>query len=524
MGITSIYYILFALAVVLIYYIIPKKIRWMFLLLAGVVYMCIMGAPWLMFYPLASITIAWICTCKMSNIRLKAKESGDSEQIKKAEKTTKWLLLVAIAANLGILFVLKYLNLVVYTYNAIALRFGPESKLLEVIHFAVPLGVSFYTMSVLGYIFDVYYEISDAEKNLGKLLLFGSYFPLLISGPIVRYKDVKSELFGVHALTYKNVTYGAQRILWGFFKVLIVSEKLSIVVGKLYCEFDTFPSGYIWIAMWLFAFQLYANFSGSMDIIIGISEIMGIKLPENFRQPFFSQTIQEFWQRWHITLGAWLKDYILYPVLRTKFFMGLPNKWKEKLGKKKAKQYTTFLAMAILWFSVGLWHGGSWKYIWGTGLLQCIYIIISELCTPHWKKVKEKLKIKDEAAWFVLFKRLRTFVLISIGLMFFNSDSLSAGFKMLARAFGVGNGSATYNEGLVGLGLEVIEWHVLAVALLIVLVVSIINEKKGDVRDVIARQNIVIRWSIFYIIILMVVVFGNYGPGYDAADFIYQAF
>lgn len=516
MGITSIYYMAFALAVALVYYILPKQIRWCALLVAGAIYMAIMGAPWLMLYPICSITVAWVCTRQMDKVRRIDKE--------KSVKVCKGWLWGAVAINLGILIILKYLNIGVYTYNAIAMRIDADAKLLEVLKFAVPVGVSFYTMSILGYIFDVYYEISEAETNLAKLMMFGTYFPLLISGPIVRYKDVKSELFGCHNLSYKNITYGAQRILWGFFKVLVVSEKLAIVVSKLFGEYEDFGAGYIWLAMWLFAFQLYANFSGSMDIILGISEIFGIKMPENFRQPFFSETIQEFWQRWHITLGAWLKDYILYPILRSKFFMNMPNKLKDRIGKKKAKQYTTFLAMGILWFSVGLWHGGSWKYIWGTGLLQCLYIIISELCTPHWKKVKEKLHIDEKAGWFKLFRKIRTFVLISIGLMFFNADSLSTGFKMLFRAFGRGGSTAHYNGDLFGLGLEKIDWMVVIIALVVMLIVSIINEKKGDIRDVIAKRNIIVRWSIFYAMIFFVMIFGNYGPGYDAAQFIYQAF
>jgi len=523
MGITSLSYIAFASAIILLYYCIPVKVRWILLLLGSVAYMFVSGSPVLLVYPIASIAVAWMCTIKMEHFR-----TCNSANV---ESKCKLLLWIAVLANLGVLIILKYLNLGVFTYNAFAMRINSDARLLDVLHFAIPVGVSFYTMSILGYIFDVYYEISKPEKNIAKLFLFGTYFPLLVSGPIVRYKDVKDNLFSGQKLSYKNITYGAQRVLWGFFKVLVISERLEVAVKEIFGNFDYYYGIYIWVGMWLFAFQLYANFSGSMDIIIGISQMLGINLPENFRQPFFAETIQEFWQRWHITLGAWLKDYILYPLLRTKFFMSLPVKWKDKLGKKKAKQYTTFIAMAVLWFAVGLWHGGAWKYIWGTGLLQCIYIIVSELLTPQFKKINEKLSINDKAMWFRMFRKLRTFVLISIGLMFFNANSLTDGFKMLGNAFALKK-----SEVLTGFGLDIREWIVVAFSIAVWFVVSVVNErlyiagnKNGEnenaiVRDVLAKTNIVIRWIILFALIFYVVIMGEYGPGYDAAEFIYQGF
>lgn len=523
MGITSLSYIAFAVAIVILYYCAPTRVRWVLLLFGSITYMVVSGSPILLIYPVVSVIVAWICTNRMESLRTAPGAAMESK--------CKLLLWIGVLANLGVLIILKYLNLGVFTYNAFAMRISSDARLLGVLHFAVPIGVSFYTMSVLGYIFDVYYGISKPEKNIAKLFLFETYFPLLVSGPIVRYKDVKDRLFEGQKLSYRNITFGAQRILWGFFKVLVISQRLEIAVKEIFGAFEHYYGIYIWVGMWLFAFQLYANFSGSMDIIIGISEMLGISLPENFRQPFFAETIQEFWQRWHITLGAWLKDYVLYPLLRTKLFMSLPGKWKDKLGKKRAKQYTTFIALVILWSAVGLWHGGAWKYIWGTGLLQCIYIIVSELLTPGFKKIKEKLKIEDKTKWFRVFRKLRTFVLISVGLMFFNANSLTDGFRMLGHAF------CTVKSGAVsGLGLEPIDWVILAFSMVIWCVASVINEmvyisgrkdsesEKTDVRDILAKRNIIIRWAVLLVLISMVVILGEYGPGCDAAEFIYQGF
>lgn len=499
MGITSLSYIGFFLGVIILYFVMPKKAKWPYLLVTSLTYFLLAGEPILVIYPIASIAIAWICTNKMCN-------EGANK---------KALLWMAIATNLGVLLVLKYLNLGIYTYNAFGERFSEAFVPSQGLRFWVPIGVSFYTMSVLSYIFDVYYGMCEPEKNYFKLLLFGTYFPLMISGPIVRYKDMKDGLFKPHKFDYKSFTYGAQRIVWGFFKALVISERLAKIVNPVFEDYRQYRGTYIVVAAWCFVLQLYSNFSGSMDIIIGISEMMGIELPENFRQPFFSKTIQEFWQRWHITLGAWTKDYILYPVLRTKAFMALPGKWKDKLGKKRAKQYTTFIAMMIVWLAVGLWHGGSWKYIFGTGVLQGIYIIVSELIAPAFKKKSNKV--------LDILRMIRTFFLISIGLLFFNASSLTDGFAMIKAAFKAWNPNILWDGSLLELGLSIKDWAILIFALLVMWAVSFL-QTKGSVRDMLAKKNIVIRWIVLYALLFFVIIFGQYGPGFDAAEFIYQGF
>lgn len=515
MGITSLGYIAFLLIVLLIYYIMPGKVRWIVLLAGSIAYSVLAGDCILIVYPVVSVFFAWICTNKMEKIRL---AKGEDEDKNKNSRDCKRLLVIALLVNVGILAILKYLNLGIFTFNACASLFSKDYQALSPLHWMSPVGLSFYTMSVLSYIFDVYYEIGRAEKNYFRLLLFGLYFPLLISGPIIRYKDTEKELFEVHRLNYDNLTYGALRIVWGFFKSLVISERLAMCVAQVFGEYRSYSGLYIILGMCCFTLQLYTNFSGSMDIIIGVSQMFGVMLPENFRQPFFSETIQEFWQRWHITLGTWLKDYILYPVLRTDYFMALPKKWKDKLGKKKAKQYTTFLALIILWSISGLWHGGAWKYIWGTGLLQCLYIIFSEVTEPFWNRFNDRCHINTKSGIVRVLRKIRTFILITIGFMFFNASSLRTGFGMLTRVFAF--------DGMMGsesLGLAFRDWIVLAVSLVILWCVSF-YQKKGSVRTKLFGMNIVVRWSVIIGLIMFVVIFGNYGPGYSAAEFIYQGF
>lgn len=511
MGITSLNFLIFLFLLIAGYYILPSKIRWILLLVASVVYIGLSGNMILLLYPVITIGVTWFCANRIETIR---EEANTGEEQRKC----KVYLFLAVVFDVVVLFVLKYANMGIYTFNAIAGRTMSGTKNLEPLHFLIPMGLSFYTLSIVGYMFDVYYGVGKAEKNYLKLLLFGIYFPLLISGPIIRYRETGLLLTKEHHLEYKNLTYGAQRILWGFFKALIISERLAIVVNTIFNDSDTYYGAYVVIAAFGFTLQLYSNFSGSMDIVLGISQMLGVELPENFRQPFFSETIQEFWQRWHITLGGWLRDYIMYPILRTNAFSGLKDRLKTKYGKKKANHITTYLAMLILWFIAGLWHGGAWKYVWGVGLLQGIYIIVGEIIRNS-RNTKKDSSEKVGRCLSVL-RRLRTFVLISIAFVFFRADSLTQGFVLLGRIFK--NWSLiTGDAGR--LGLDVADWIVLAGSLLTMFGVSILQQK-ANITERLAKTNIVLRWCILFAGLFAVIILGNYGPGYDAAEFIYQGF
>ena len=323
MGITSLYYLLFFGIVFLVYHCLPLKTRWIALLIGSMSYIMLSGEIYLILYPVGTILITWIC-------------SGRIERLDPDKDTTKrkLYLIVALVCNLSILGMLRYLRL----------------------GLIVPLGISFYTLSIVSYLLDVYYGIDKAEKNYFKLLLFGTFFPLLISGPIVRYKDTGKSLCEGHRFDYKKLTYGSQRVIWGFFKVLVISERLAVISDTIFDDHTAYPGVYVIIAAVSFTVRLYTNFSGSMDIVLGLVLTLGIELHENFKRPFFSQTVQEFWQRWHITLGEWLRDYVLYSTLRSKMFTRLGVKLKERFGKKKGKNLTTYLPMMILWLMAGIWH------------------------------------------------------------------------------------------------------------------------------------------------------------------------
>lgn len=310
---------------------------------------------------------------------------------------------------------------------------------------------------------------------------------------------------------------------WGFFKKLVIAERLGILVDTVYGGYADYPGAFIWIATVCYAFQLYTDFSGCMDIVLGMSESLGILLPENFQTPFFAGSIAEYWRRWHITLGVWMKEYVFYPVLRTDFFAGLNKSWRERFGKKKGKQYATFVAMFILWLTVGIWHGGDWKFVIGSGLLHWFYIVMEELLAPPSARLMEKWGMEPKGRFIGAVRVIRTFFLVCIGDLFFRASSVGDAFSMLKRAVSVFNPSVLWNGAILGLGLDWIEMGIVFVSLAVLCAVSVMQQK-GPVRDKIAGMALPLRWAIWYMLLFSVILLGCYGPGYSAGEFIYQGF
>lgn len=511
MGITSFYFLCFFTFILIVYYVIPKKLQWGLLLVCSVAYYLLTGNGMLILYPVVSVTACYV------GIRMLSAKSA--EDVKKR----KSILVLTVLVNIGILIVLKYVNFGIYTIDGIAKLFGSSEELIKSVDFLIPLGVSFYTFSLLGYVVDVYYGLAMPQKNYLKLMLYGMYFPVIISGPILKYREHGEQFFEPHTFDYVRVTRGLQRMIWGFFKKLVIAERLGMLVDTVYGAYMTYPGAYIWFATVCYAFQLYTDFSGCMDIVLGMSESLGIILPENFQTPFFSGSIAEYWRRWHITLGVWMKEYVFYPVMRTKFYTNLNRSWRERFGKKKGKQYATFAAMFILWLTVGIWHGGDWKFVIGSGLLHWFYIVMEEVLAPPCAHFMEKFRINAKGRAVGVVRIVRTFFLVCIGDLFFRAASVGDAFAMLRESVAVWNPSVLINGSLFELGPERIEVVIVAASLLLLYLVSLLQQK-GSVRERIARMPLPVRWMIWYALLFGVILFGCYGPGYSASEFIYQGF
>ncbi len=507
MSITSMEFLGFILLAAVLYYIIPLRFRWVSLLVCSAVYLYTANDIRLLLVMFIAIVVAYL-----AGIFLEKKKS-------------KFVLGVSLLFIAGILLYLKEINFFLGIVRMTGVMFG-QTWTIPNLQLIAPLGISYYTLNLVSYVLDVYWGVAAAQKNFFKFVLFAGYFPAMVSGPIIRYREIEEQLYAGHKITYQNISFGIQRILWGVFKKLVISERLAIIVNTVYGDYNTYTGLYIFVAIVCFVFQLYTDFSGCIDIVLGVSELFGIILPENFQTPFFSRSASEFWRRWHITLGAWLKDYILYPILKTTLWQKIGQKLKARFGKKAAKKIPVWLGLFCSWFLIGMWHGGSWNYIFGSGLLWWMLIVLGEACEPIFRWSINKLKINTECFSWRLFQSMRTFGCFAFGLSFFRSyGGLMEGVKLWKSALSTFNPWILFDGSLYNLGLDEKNFRVMLIALVVLGISGIMREQiKRPIREWLAEQNIVFRWGMLLLLVFSIAVFGMYGPGYNAQAFIYEQF
>ena len=517
MSITSFYFLCFFALVLIAYYTVPllfkKRGQWVVLLISSIIFylFSVKGDYVQIVFPLVASFVTW------GLLKLLA-GTGEEELVKR-----RLILAAELAVLLGILIVFKFY------------KFITGGDVIP------PTGLSFYTFILLGYFIEVYNGIGVRRDSFLQTTLVGMFFPLMVQGPIIKTREHSDQFFEYHKPDYKNLTFGAQRMLWGFFKWLVISQRLKIIVDEIYNNNAQYPGAYIWLGTVCFAFQLYTNFSGGIDIVIGLAEMLGIILPENFTTPFFAKNISEYWRRWHATLGIWMKDNVFYPLLRTKMIMGLGKKLKNVFGKKKGKQITTYVAMFILWFSVGLWHGGAATFVIGSGLLHWAYIVLGEVTLPFFTWLFEKkLHINMQSRFANGFRVVRTFFFVCIGDLFFRSKNIPHALSLLKGSVSSFNPQIFVDGSLLNLGLSIYEWGILLVTMAVFITVSVIQyrmelsrdgkitgsrfEGYSNIREYIASKKLVIRWIVYLALFFMVLLLAEYGPGFNPADSIYDDF
>ncbi len=504
MALISLEFLGFCLLLAVVYYLVPGKLQNTVLLAANVCFLL----------PLTYGGAA-IVSLGIGILSVYA-----AARILRMSRGTVWQKLVfhgTVVLNLSLLFLYKYLPCV----EAIFSPLGVTVKASELTAMA-PLGISFYTLQLLSYLIGVNDGGLEAETNLLRFAVFGSYFPQLTSGPIARYEEMAPQLMAPRRLCYRNLTQGAQRMLWGFFKKLVISERAAVPANAVFGNYGVYDGFYIPVGAAMFAVQLYTDFSGCMDIVLGMSQILGIELPENFRSPFFSQSMTEFWRRWHITLGSWCRDYVFYPLQKTELFSRLRERSVKRFGRKKGKKLPMYLAMFLMWFTVGFWHGGYLKYIIGSGLLHFCYIVIGQEGAPLWNRVNTLLHIRTESAGHRAFRRIRTFLLACSGFVFFRAESTAEAVHMYRAAFRWNPVVFSLN-GLEALGLDLPDLMILLVGILLLAFVEALQQRAG-IREMLAEQSLPVRWILLLALFYAVIILGQYGPGFDAESFIYAAF
>lgn len=510
-SVISTFFITLFISVVL-YYIIPLKYRWVILLLASLGFYIATGLH-LLFFVCFTVITTYFCALGLTKLDNAKTESTDPKKLKTKKKA---VVASTILVNLGIIAFLKYYNFFGNTLNMIAISAGGTS-FMPTLKLFLPIGISFYTLQAIGYIVDVYRGKYPAEVQFGKVALFLMFFPQIMEGPIAKYDQTADQLFEGHRLDYQNITFGLQRILWGLFKKMIVADRLYLLVHTIVES----PSQYGGVAslmyILLYTLQLYADFSGFIDMAIGSAEMFGIRLPENFRQPFFAKSAQEFWQRWHISLGVWLKEYVFYSVALSPKVMKVCGAIKKKHKNHFTKSLSTLLALLCVWLVNGIWHGAQWNYIVYGGYYFVI-IALGILLAPVFKTLMTKLKINPESKWFNAFRHIRTLLIIFVGEAIFGANSMKDACTILINMFKPWQGS------IFSLGLDYKEFIIGILGVIAIFAMDAVKEKKIEVRQCIAAQTLPLRWAIWLGLIFIVIVFGAYGGYYSLVPFIYGGF
>ena len=501
---TSFYFFCFFAVALILYYACPVKARMWVLSGISICFYLLTGNGILVLFPIFGGALSYAMGLLM-------------------EKRRKTALTITLVGLLGALVVYKYVHLGVNIINSFSGLFAGNPELIKLASYMAPLGISFYTFSLLSYVIDVYNGIIPPEKSFIKIFAYGVYFPTMLSGPILKYRESSEKFFEDHVFSYKRFTFGLQRMLWGLFKILVISERCRILVDTVYNSPDEHEGLWIIIASLLYAVTLYTNFSGCMDMVLGMSSCFGIELPENFDTPFLARTISEYWRRWHITLGTFMKEYVFYPVLRTKSMTKLASKSKKKFGKKKGKIITNTVATFVLWLTVGVWHGGDYKYIIGSGLLHWVYITLEEIFDDPFKKLWTKLNVNPENGVLNALRVVRTFILVDIGFVFFRADSVSHALRLFRGMFERTHFELGDMDNLFGLSLKWDDYIILIICIAIMIAVEMYNRSES-IYEKIAGLNIVPRWIIYMGFLFVVILWGIYGPGFSAAAFIYQGF
>lgn len=507
---TSYGFLGFVAVLILVYYWIPRRYQWRILLVADYLFYAAAGVtcvPYILTTTVTTYAAAVFIGRNMDRqdaylIGHKAELSGEERRAYKErqQKRRFWCVAACVLLNIGILA---------------AVKCGKFDSLI------LPLGISFYTLQSLGYLIDVYRGTVPAEKNLFRFALFVSFFPQLIQGPISRFGDLAKSLYGGHAFDSRTVCYGLQRILWGYFKKLVIADRILMGVGTIIGSAELYQGAYIFVGMLFYTVELYADFTGGIDIAIGIAQALGITVEENFRRPYFSKSLKEYWRRWHISMCSWFRDYVFYPVSVCRPMQKLVKYVRGQFGAAAGKRLPVYVSSSAVWLATGLWHGISLNFVvWG--LANWFVLMVSEELEPVYAGFHRRFHVKKSMV-YQLFQMFRTFLLVCCLNLFDCYASFGTTAKMFFSMFTVQNWNILWDGSLMNIGLQAHDYVVLAIGVALLVAVSV-AQRGGSVRNRIARYAYPVRFAVWYGMFLAVLLMGVYGIGYDASQFIYNRF
>ena len=486
----SAHFIVFFPIVILVYYVLPQRGRYLWLLAASYYF-------YMSWNPKYIVLLLFTTAVTYASGRLLAA----------AKNTTRRKLIVAASfiLNLGVLFYFKYINMAA---DILVRVLGKLHIYLTIPSFDVvlPVGISFFTFQALSYTVDVYRGEIYAEKNIFRYALYVSFFPQLVAGPIERSKNLLKQLAVPKPFEFERAREGIFLMLWGYFLKLVLADRIAIVVDTVYNHYTEYQGWYFIVATVLFAFQIYCDFAGYSTIAIGAAKILGVNLMENFDAPYTAQSVAEFWRRWHISLTSWFRDYLYIP---------LGGSRKGKL-RKNANRMIVFLTS-------GLWHGASIHFVvWGG--INGLYQIIGETLMPIRERLIRLFRLNPDSFGFRLYRTLVTFVLVDLSWVYFRAEGFRAANTIVRSMVTAKNPWVLFDGSLYTLGLDGPNFRLMIVSIFILLAADIAKRCGITIREKIIEQDYLFRWVFIACAVVFILLFGVWGPGYSAANFIYFQF
>lgn len=496
----SVEFLVFFPIVVLLYWVIPKKIRYIWLLVASYYFYMCWNAEYALLIGISTL-ITYLCGLMVDFL---GKREGRG-----AALSQKLVIGAGFASNLAILFFYKYFDFFLENTNRLLGQMGLKT-IESSFSVLLPVGISFYTFQALGYIVDVYRGEIRAEKNPLKYALFVSFFPQLVAGPIERSKNLLEQIRDIperKTLEYHRIVNGLIMMLYGFFLKMVIADRIALLVDYIFKRYYMLGTVELLVGAVGFSIQIYCDFGSYSLIAIGAAQVMGFTLMENFNTPYFAVSIKDFWRRWHISLSTWFRDYLYIP-----------------MGGSRCGRLRKYFNVMVTFLVSGLWHGAEWSFvIWGG--LHGFYQVVGDLLLPLRKKLVKVFEIKTECASYRLLQMMVTFGLTTFAWIFFRADSFGQAATYIQRIFTRADFAVLFNGSIYELGLEQFEANVLIVSLVILLLVDLVRYRKNQRLDVFLQgQNLWFRWFVCIILFVMVWVYGVYGPVYDASQFIYFQF
>ncbi|MBQ1245309.1 MAG: MBOAT family protein [Clostridia bacterium] len=531
MSMTSLPFLAFAAVTVLLYYLLPRRVQWVVLLLASAVFYAAAGGWYLPFilvtiastYALGRVIAAHAARDEAYMAAHKTDLPKEARKAYKAAGRRKrfGLLVLGLVFNFGILGVLKYTGFTLSLVNDLLGLFN--APLVRIPSLILPLGISFYTFRSTAYLIDVYRGKCTPERNLAKYALFVAFFPAVIQGPICRFSDLSHQFFTPHAPRWDDMAPGFLRLLWGFFKKLVVADTLMVAVKAIVGRPEAFGGMYVLLLIVLYSAVIYGDFTGGIDITLGLSRMLGLRLSENFDHPFSSRSTAEYWNRWHITMGSYFTDYVFYPLSICRPMQALTKWCRGHLGRVVGMRVPVYLATLFTWFLTGLWHGASWNFIvWG--LANGVVILISRELEPLYARFRARApRVSASRSWATV-ACVRTFFLMGAIRILDCYRDVPVTFRALGTMFMDLGSWGDIGRGVVleRLGLTLPAVLVVLAATVLIFFVSRAG-KETPVADRVATRPVLYAAACGGLTLVTLLV-GCWGIGFDAGAFIYGIF